>query len=367
MVKRGKRSQANLLDLAKKITPTNENGERSLEPRESLLSFPVKSSSPKEPKFTWRDAITIIGILISVGAITDLSIGVRLSCFFVAAVCFWVSLPFHKQWPRLARLGLPLLATVILAALSFQIVKASQQDTRNRLPSSPAPEEKPRLAGVIEQITVGDVRNSRDEFTGKPDKYTLVLLAVAVKNLGAASIANEYELRIMLPDKSVQIGKEMIFPGPMKIDGHIYSSKSGWLEQLTAQDPIQKNGQRTGYLYFEFDYGQAKLFETEGVIFSLSFHDALGTIYTATNEATRRIQDRQWLPMGVPIPDYADSHAVNAKPCQPALTVGDNATLDNISTLSVGPCSGVKTGKNTKVNGLKSVVTEPQPRQSTPR
>ena len=157
-------------------------------------------------------------------------------------------------------------------------------------------EARPKLAGTISQIQTGLLVHQRLNLPARP----LSLLTVSIRNLGADSIADQYSLTVRTPRGRRAVGVLSTLPGRFVINGYTYDN-SGLLAGKTEEKPIERGGQRTGFLFFEFEHMELSSLQDKAAVFELSFKDVTGKACEVQNTATQPVPGPQWFP-GTPLP-----------------------------------------------------------------
>lgn len=169
---------------------------------------------------------------------------------------------------------------VKVGARDSQIVELKGDITRLQTEISQLAE--PKLVGTIRQLAV-----SPEQLTA--GITTAVFLVATIRNLGAPSIVDTWNLVVKFPDGREIPAEHVVVPGQNAIripsgSGHVvYGSEDALYNKTTT--PIGRNDEKTGVLAFLVRGVPFEIVRQVGSTFFLSFKDATGKGYAVAHRS----------------------------------------------------------------------------------
>ena len=148
------------------------------------------------------------------------------------------------------------------------------------------------LEGRIEQVITGEGRDDRGAAVGLS-----VLLNVEIRNLGSPTVADQWTVRLVLPDETEHLGRNTLVPGNISFrnEGQIMSFGSADMIYHKTLDPIPTGGLIRGWIYVVFP--QVKRADiVVGSVFRLRFEDVRRKPYFAEQRIGGNRTDLRYYP-----------------------------------------------------------------------
>jgi len=82
------------------------------------IQGPRRKNAPPQAcaqQFGWQDWSTIVGLLLSMGGMSDVPLSLRATCFFASAICLTICFFGRPGWPSRARWGCSVSVCLVLA------------------------------------------------------------------------------------------------------------------------------------------------------------------------------------------------------------------------------------------------------------
>jgi hypothetical protein len=175
--------------------------------------------------------------------------------------------------------------------------------------------DKPDLKAEIDEFVTGRVALAFENGKSTTGPAS-VLIVMSIRNLGADSIAEGYNLQVFGVDGGfIGNGTMELLPDNFKL-GYFKVTNDQLLTNKSEEIPIPRGGSRKGYLFFVIENVDVSLLQRMGTKFVVSFKDVTGRPYSVESVVTHHTLSKNpsWYPgTDFPPPISKKTHGNSSK------------------------------------------------------